>query len=139
MFCSPSEECQKTNESFWRKYRRNFCYPRSGLTFSQHVVPLSSVCDRVECKEITLIFEQSEHYSWSCGFLTWLSLGTMILLVAGGLLIIIRCCLKFRQSRNIERKRNPLSPSHIVFFSTNDLNKENAKFNDESYIINEQY
>ena len=61
---------------------------------SQHVVPLSSFCDRKECKEITLIFEQSEH--WPCGFLAWLSLGAMILLVAGGLLIIIRCCLKFR-------------------------------------------
>ena len=93
LFCLASEECPKTNVC--SKYRRNSLSPfRSHL--SQHVVPFSSFCDRVECKEVTLISEQSEHYSWSCGFLTWLSLGTMILLVAGGLLFIIRCCLKFR-------------------------------------------
>jgi hypothetical protein len=63
---------------------------------SQHVVPPSLYCSRKECKEMTSIFEQSSEHNSCAGCLAWLWLGTMILLIAAGFWMIIRCCLKLR-------------------------------------------
>ncbi len=63
---------------------------------SEHVVPSSLFCNRKDCGQITSMFAESEHHAWSCDFLAWISLAIMILLIAGGCLIIIRRFIKFR-------------------------------------------
>ena len=63
---------------------------------SQHDVPLSLYCTREDCGQITSLLAESGNYSWSCNILAWIVLGITAIFVASGILVTIRCCLKFR-------------------------------------------
>ena len=70
---------------------------------SQHALPSSLFCSDKDCGQITSLFAESEH-SWSCVFLAWILLGIMTVMIAGGILIVIRCYLKFRYTGCIKKK-----------------------------------
>ena len=63
---------------------------------SQRDVPLSLYCSHEDCAQITSSLAESGNYSWSCDILAWIVLGITAVFVASGILVTIRCCLKFR-------------------------------------------
>ena len=66
---------------------------------SQNVVPSSLFCSHEDCGQIISSLAESGRYSWSCAILAWIVLGITFVFIASGILMTIRCCLKFRYAK----------------------------------------